>query len=114
MEHLKRLNVQKLSLGRTPRRVLYHSDSKTLLVMRTDNGPDGNPVSDICCVDPLSGTHHSCHTLENGEIARSIALWKYGNEQLLLVGTSLAAPGMSLLMPSGEAERYLGKEVPSW
>ena len=105
MEHLKRLNVQKLPLGRTPRRILYHSESKTLIVMRTDPGPDGNLVSDLCCVDPLSGANHSCYTLETGEVARSIQLWKYRQEQLLLVGTSLISGGV--IMSSGEAERYL-------
>lgn len=103
MEHLKRLNVQKLTLGRTPRRVLYHSVSKTLIVMRTDPGPEGNQVSDICCVDPLSGASHSCYTLETGEVARSIQLWKYRQELLLLVGTSITKAGV---LSSGEAERY--------
>lgn len=106
MENLKRLNVQKLPLGRTPRRVLYHSDSKTLLVIRTDSGPAGcTPVSDICCVDPLSGALHSCYTLEAGETARSMQLWSLRNEQLLLVGTGLTAAGA--IMPTGEAERYV-------
>lgn len=103
MEHLKRLNVQKLPLGRTPRRVLYHSVSKTLIVMRTDPGSDGNQVSDICCVDPLSGASHSCYTLETGEVARSIQLWKNRQELLLLVGTSITKAGV---LASGEAERY--------
>lgn len=103
MEHLKRLNVQKLPLGRTPRRVLYHSVSKTLIVMRTEPGPDGNLVSDLCCVDPLSGASHSCYSLDAGEVARSIQLWKYKQELLLLVGTSLTRGGV---MASGEAERY--------
>lgn len=104
MEHLKRLNVQKLPLGRTPRRVLYHSVSKTLIVMQTDPGPDGNLVSDLCCVDPVSGASHSCYTLDAGEVARSIQLWKHRQELLLLVGTSLTKGGV---MSSGEAERYL-------
>ncbi|KAG0621581.1 hypothetical protein M758_3G031700 [Ceratodon purpureus] len=107
MEHLKRLNVQKLPLGRTPRRILYHSESKTLVVMRTDPGPDGNLVSDLCCVDPLSGASHSCYTLEAGEVARSIHIWKYRQEQLLLVGTSLSSGG--LIMSSGEAESSKGR-----
>lgn len=105
MEHLKRLNVQKLPLGRTPRRVLYHTESKTLIVMRTDYGPDGGLVSDVCCVDPLSGANYSCYTLDAGEVARSIQLWKRRQEQLLLVGTSLIGGGG--IMSSGEAERYL-------
>lgn len=104
MEHLKRLNVQKLPLGRTPRRVLYHSVSKTLIVMRTDPGPDGIMVSDLCCVDPLSGASHSCYTLDAGEVARSIQLWKYRQELLLLVGTSFTR---GVVMSSGEAVRYL-------
>lgn len=107
MEHLKRLNVQKLPLGRTPRRVLYHTESKTLIVMRTDYGPDGGLVSDVCCVDPLSGANYSCYTLDAGEVARSIQLWKRRQEQLLLVGTSLIGGGG--IMSSGEAESAKGR-----
>ncbi len=106
MEHLKRLNVQRLPVGRTPRRVLYHSESKTLLVMRSDSsGPNRSAASDICCMDPLSGVIHSCFQLEAGETARCMQLWKVGNEQLLLVGTSLT--GSNSITTAGEAERYI-------
>lgn len=104
MVHTKRLNVQKLLLRSTPRRVLYHSESKTLLVMRTEcSEDDSTPVSYICCVDPLSGSLLSKCQIDRGETARCMQLWKVGNDQVLVVGTGSSAG--RAIMPSGEAER---------
>lgn len=97
----KRLNVQRFHLGGTPRKILYHNDSRLLLVMRTDLDSD-LCSSDICCVDPLSGSLLSTYKLEPGEIGRSMQLVKVGSEQVLVVGTS-QSPGR-IIMPSGEAE----------
>lgn len=98
----KRLNVQRFHLGGTPRKILYHNDSRLLLVMRTDLDSD-LCSSDICCVDPLSGSLLATYKLEPGEIGRSMQLVKVGSEQVLVVGTS-QSPGR-IIMPSGEAER---------
>lgn len=108
MVHMKRLNVQKLLLGSTPRRVLYHSESKSLLVMRSEcYEDDSSPVSDICCVDPLSGLLLSTFRLDPGETAKCMQLWKVGNEHVLVVGTGLSAG--RAIMPSGEAESSKGR-----
>ena len=104
MVHSKRLNVQKFYLGGTPRKVLYHSESRLLLVMRTELNQD-TYSSDICCVDPLSGSLLSSFKLELGETGKSMELVRVVNEQVLVVGTSLSSgPAM---MPSGEAERLI-------
>lgn len=108
MVHTKRLNVQKLLLGRTPRRVSYHSESKTLLVMQSVCYEDNSsPVSEICCVDPLSGSLLSTFKLEPGETAKCMRLWKVGSEQVLVVGTGLSSG--RAIMPSGEAESSKGR-----
>ncbi|PON82419.1 Cleavage/polyadenylation specificity factor, A subunit, C-terminal [Trema orientale] len=106
MVHSKRLNVQKFNLGGTPRKVLYHSESRLLLVMRTELTND-TCSSDICCVDPLSGTVLSCFKLEHGETGKSMELVRVGNEQVLVVGTSLSSG--PAIMPSGEAESTKGR-----
>lgn len=102
MVHTKRLNVQKFHLGGTPRKVLYHSDSRLLLVMRTELSHDSSS-SDICCVDPLSGSVLSSFRLDPGETGKCMDLVRVGNEQVLVIGTSLSAG--PAIMPSGEAER---------
>lgn len=102
MVHGKRLNVQKFSIGGTPRKVLYHSESRTLLVMRT--GLNGTSYSsDICRVDPLSGSLLSKFRFEPGETAKCMEIMRVGNEHLLIVGT-MQSSGRAI-MPSGEAER---------
>ncbi|KAF3442807.1 hypothetical protein FNV43_RR16724 [Rhamnella rubrinervis] len=108
MVHSKRLNVQKFNLGGTPRKVLYHSDSRLLIVMRTDLSND-TCSSDICCVDPLSGTLLSSFKLEHGETGKSMQLVRVGNEQVLVVGTSLSSG--PAIMPSGEAESTKGRLI---
>lgn len=104
MAHSKRLNVQKFHLGGTPRKVLFHSESRLLLVMRTDLTNDSYS-SDICCVDPLSGSILSSFKLDPGETGKCMELVKVGNDQVLVVGTSLSAG--PAIMPSGEAERLI-------
>lgn len=101
MVHGKRLNAQKLSIEGTPRKVLYHSDSRTLLVMRT--GLTGASCSsDIVQIDPNNGTLLSRFKCEPGETAKCIQIAKIGNEQVLLVGTSKSTDRP--MMPNGEAE----------
>ncbi|BBM97233.1 splicing factor 3B subunit 3 [Marchantia polymorpha subsp. ruderalis] len=102
MEHSKRLNVQRLPLGRTPRRVLYHAPTAMLVVLRSEHG-----VSDICCVDPLSGTISSCYQLVEGETAKCMQLWHTNGEELVLVGTSLTDG--KPMMPNGEPESSKGR-----
>ncbi|OVA07289.1 Cleavage/polyadenylation specificity factor [Macleaya cordata] len=106
MIHSKRLNVQKFYLGGTPRKVLYHSDSRLLIVMRTELSSDPSS-SDICCVDPLSGSLLSSYKLEPGETGKSMQLVKVGNEQVLVVGTSQSAG--RAIMSTGEAESTKGR-----
>ncbi|KAM7505591.1 hypothetical protein LguiB_004495 [Lonicera macranthoides] len=101
MVHSKRLNVQKFHLGGTPRKVLFHSESRLLLVMRTELSNDSYS-SDICCVDPLSGSVLSSFKLDPGETGKCMELVKVGNEHALVIGTSLSAG--PAIMPSGEAE----------
>lgn len=102
MVQSKRLNVQKFHLEGTPRKVLYHSESRLLVVMRTELSND-TCSSDICCVDPLSGLVLSSFKLELGETGKSMELVRVGNEHVLVVGTSLSSG--PAIMPSGEAER---------
>ncbi|XVE75786.1 hypothetical protein DITRI_Ditri12bG0120600 [Diplodiscus trichospermus] len=108
MVHSKRLNVQKFHLGGTPRMVLYHGESKLLIVMRTELSND-TCSSDICCVDPLSGSVMTSFKLELGETGKCMELVRAGNEQVLVVGTSLS-PGPAV-MPSGEAESTKGRLI---
>ncbi|KAK8554110.1 hypothetical protein V6N12_031085 [Hibiscus sabdariffa] len=108
MVHSERLNVQKFHIGGTPRKVLYHSNSKLLFVMRTELSDD-TCSSDICCVDPLSGSVVASFKLELGEIGKCMELVRVGNEQVLVVGTSLS-PGPAV-MPSGEAESTKGRLI---
>ncbi|WCJ34079.1 Cleavage and polyadenylation specificity factor (CPSF) A subunit protein [Euphorbia peplus] len=108
MVHSKRLNVQKFHLGGTPRKVLYHSESKLLVVMRTQLSND-TCSSDVCCVDPLSGCVVSSFKLELGETGKSMELVSTGKEQVLVVGTSLSSG--PAIMPSGEAESTKGRLI---
>ncbi|XVF75997.1 hypothetical protein PTKIN_Ptkin13bG0232200 [Pterospermum kingtungense] len=108
MVHSKRLNVQKFNLGGTPRRVLYHSESKLLIVMRTELSND-TCSSDICCVDPISGSVMTSFKLDVGETGKCMELVRAGNDQVLVVGTSLS-PGPAI-MPSGEAESTKGRLI---
>ncbi|PQQ21314.1 splicing factor 3B subunit 3 [Prunus yedoensis var. nudiflora] len=87
MVHSKRLNVQKFHLGGTPREVLYHSESRLLLVMRTDLSNDTSS-SDICCVILLVG--QCCHLSNLNPV-------KQGNPWTI--------------MPSGEAESTKGRLI---
>lgn len=98
----KRLNVQKFHLGGTPRKVLYHSESRLLIVLRTELQNDSYS-SDVCCVDPLSGSLLSSFKFEPGETGKCMELVKVGHEHVLVVGTSLSAG--PAIMPCGEAER---------
>lgn len=109
MVHSKRLNVQKFHLGGTPRKVLYHVESRLLLVLRTDLSDD-SCSSDICCVDPLSGSILSCFKFDPGETGKCMDLIKAGSEQVLVVGTSLSAG--PAIMPTGEAERFIFFFIP--
>ncbi|KAL8463769.1 hypothetical protein ACS0TY_033641 [Phlomoides rotata] len=104
----KRLNVQKFHLGGTPRKVLYHNESRLLLVMRTELDND-SCSSDVCCVDPLSGSVLASFKFDPGETGKCMEFVKVGNEHVLVVGTSLS-PGPAI-MPSGEAESTKGRLV---
>ncbi|XP_050226979.1 uncharacterized protein LOC126676749 isoform X2 [Mercurialis annua] len=108
MVHSMRLNVQKFHLEGTPRKILYHSDSRMLLVMRTELSND-TCSSDVCCVDPLSGLVLSSFKLENRETGKSMGLVRVGTEQVLVVGTSLSSG--PAIMPSGEAESTKGRLI---
>ncbi|PSS13770.1 DNA damage-binding protein [Actinidia chinensis var. chinensis] len=108
MVHTKRINVQKFHLGGTPRKVLYHSESRLLLVMRTELSHDSYS-SDICCIDPVSGSVLSSFRLDPGETGKTMELVRVGNEQVLVVGTSLSAG--PAIMPSGEAESTKGRLI---
>ncbi|KAI3518804.1 hypothetical protein L1887_07618 [Cichorium endivia] len=108
MVHSKRLNVQKFHVGGTPRKVLYHSESRLLVVLRTDLSDD-SCCSDICCVDPLSGVISSSFKLDPGETGKCMELVKVGGEQVLLVGTSLSTG--PAIMPTGEAESTRGRLI---
>ncbi|KAI3967397.1 hypothetical protein MKW92_005185 [Papaver armeniacum] len=101
MVHSKRLNVQKFSLGGTPRKVVYHSESRLLLVMRTELSGE-SCSSDICCVDPLSGSLLSSFKLEPGETGKSMQLVKVGDERSLGGGTNRF--GGRAIMHTGEAK----------
>ncbi|XP_058738917.1 uncharacterized protein LOC131610877 isoform X3 [Vicia villosa] len=106
MVHSKRLNMRKFHLAGTPRKVLYHNESRMLLVMRTELSI-GACLSDICCVDPLSGSVVSSFRMKQGETATSMALIRFRNEQVLVVGTSLySGPPV---ISSGEAENAKGR-----
>ncbi|KAG9144936.1 hypothetical protein Leryth_023570 [Lithospermum erythrorhizon] len=106
MIHSKRLNVQKFHLGGTPRKILYHRESRLLVVMRTELDNDSHS-SDVCCIDPLSGSVVSSFRFEPGETGKCMELMKIRNEHVLVVGTSLSAG--PAIMPSGEAESTKGR-----
>ncbi|KHN22567.1 Splicing factor 3B subunit 3 [Glycine soja] len=106
MVHSKRLNMQKFHLEGTPRKVLYHDESKMLLVMRTELNC-GTCLSDICIMDPLSGSVLSSFRLELGETGKSMELVRVGSEQVLVVGTSLSSGPHT--MATGEAESCKGR-----
>ncbi|XP_076905788.1 DNA damage-binding protein 1b-like [Bidens hawaiensis] len=108
MMHNKRLNVQKFPLGGTPRKILYHAESKLLLVLRTDLSDD-SCSSDICCVDPASGSVLSSFKLDVGETGKCMELLKAGGEHVLVVGTSLSSG--PAIMSSGEAESTRGRLI---
>ncbi|KAL4578245.1 hypothetical protein LXL04_014365 [Taraxacum kok-saghyz] len=108
MVHSKRLNVQKFHLGGTPRKVLYHCESRLLVVLRTDLNDD-SCSSDVCCVDPLSGVISSSFKLEPGETGKCMELLKVGSEQVLVVGTSLSTG--PAIMPTGEPESTKGRLI---
>uniref|UniRef100_K3ZQ27 DNA damage-binding protein 1 n=1 Tax=Setaria italica TaxID=4555 RepID=K3ZQ27_SETIT len=101
MVHGKRLNAQKFSIGGTPRKVLYHNESRTLLVLRT--GLSGASCSsDIVQVDPQNGVLLSRYKCEPGETAKCMQITKIGSDQVLIVGTSRSAGRP--MMSNGEAE----------
>eukprot|EP00850_Spirogloea_muscicola_P004348 SM000018S03713 [mRNA] locus=s18:944880:955796:- [translate_table: standard] len=125
MEQSKRLNLQTLPLGATPRRLFFHDASNTLLVIcsrtrskeKLVNGCStgkriGNAslinssdrrVSELWAIDPISGAVHASFTLEEGELAMSLQVWKQGAEQLVVVGTGFdVEPSVPL---SGESGR---------
>ncbi|KAL8147181.1 hypothetical protein AgCh_004777 [Apium graveolens] len=108
MVQSKRLNVQKFPLGGTPRKVLYHNESRLLLVMRNDLSNDSYS-SDICYVDPLSGSILSSFKLDPGETGKCMELVKVGHEHVLVIGTSLSAG--PAIMASGEAESSQGRLI---
>lgn len=100
--HGKRLNAQKFSIGGTPRKVLYHNESRTLLVLRTGlNGASSS--SDVVQVDPQNGVLLSRYKCEPGETAKCMQIAKIGNDQVLIVGTTKSAGRP--MMSNGEAER---------
>ncbi|XP_062190101.1 uncharacterized protein LOC133893150 isoform X2 [Phragmites australis] len=104
----KRLNAQKFSIGGTPRKVLYHSESRTLLVLRT--GLSGESCSsDIVQVDPQNGVLLSRFKCEPGETAKCMQIAKIGSDQVLIVGTSKSAGRP--MMPNGEAESIKGRLI---
>ena len=103
MEHSKRLNVQRFPLGSTPRRILYHVDSKKLLIMRSEYSDLVHGyVSDICCVDPVSGSVQFSYMFDYGEVPKCMELMKSGKEHLLLVGTGLTTG--KAMMANGEPD----------
>ncbi|CAA7395356.1 unnamed protein product [Spirodela intermedia] len=102
--HRKRLNVGKFGLEGSPRKILYHNESKTLLVMRSGLCDD-SCLSDIYRMDPLSGSVLARFKCESGETAKSMQIAKVGNEQVLVVGTSRTQG--RVIMPSGESESSL-------
>ncbi|EFJ05968.1 hypothetical protein SELMODRAFT_136264 [Selaginella moellendorffii] len=99
MEQSRTLNVQKLRLGCTGRRVLYHPESGVLIVLRLLS----EHRSDVCCIEPLSGAVLCVHPFGVGQIVKCMELMKLGDEQLLLVGT--ASDTRRAVMATGEAER---------
>ncbi|KAF0907055.1 hypothetical protein E2562_014661 [Oryza meyeriana var. granulata] len=108
MVHGKRLNAQKFSIGGTPRKMLYHSDSRTLLVLRT--GLTGvSCSSDIVQIDPNNGVLLSRFKCEPGETAKCMQIAKIGNDQVLIVGTSKS--NGRPMMSNGEAESIKGRLI---
>ncbi|XP_078180598.1 cleavage and polyadenylation specificity factor (CPSF) A subunit protein isoform X2 [Carex rostrata] len=108
MVHSKRLNVQKFPIEGNPRKVLYHNESKTLFMIRTGlSSPSCS--SDICQVDPLSGSLLSKFKCEQGETAKCMQIVNAGSEQVLVVGTSRSSG--PFIMPSGEAESTRGRII---
>ncbi|KAL6845690.1 hypothetical protein ACP4OV_024513 [Aristida adscensionis] len=104
----KRLNAQKFSIGGTPRKVLYHGESRTLLVLRTGlNGASCS--SDIVQMDPQNGLLLSRFKCEPGETAKCMQIAKIGSDQVLIVGTNKSAGRP--MMANGEAESIKGRLI---
>ncbi|PKA52517.1 DNA damage-binding protein 1b [Apostasia shenzhenica] len=103
----KRLNARKFSIEGNPRKVLFHKESRTLLVLRT--GLRGTITSDICRVDAISGVILSKFPCELGEIAKCMEIIKIGYQHLLVVGTSQCTG--RTVMPSGEPESGRGRLI---
>lgn len=103
MAQCKMLNVQKIFLGGTPRKIIYCKESRLLLVMRTRLNDDGS--SDICCVDPIKGSFRSLHKFNDRDVPKCMQLMSVGHAQLLVVGTGKS--GQRAIMSSGEAERFV-------
>ncbi|KAL6594944.1 hypothetical protein ACP70R_048047 [Stipagrostis hirtigluma subsp. patula] len=108
MVHGKRLNAQKFSIGGTPRKVLYHGESRTLLVLRTGlSGPSCS--SDVVQIDPQNGVLLSRFKCEPGETAKCMQIAKIGSDQVLIVGTNKSTGRP--MMANGEAESIKGRLI---
>eukprot|EP00898_Chlorokybus_atmophyticus_P003273 jgi/Chlat1/3947/Chrsp26S04201 len=115
MEQSKRLNVQKLPLGATPRRVLYHNQSKLLVVACTDETTSHFSMMPgtvatfpvICglkCVDPVSGRVFYEMRLKPCEVAFSLKSWTLEHGQEYIVAGTALGVGTPL---QGERGRLL-------
>lgn len=106
MEQSKRLSVQQIPVGRTPRHLVYHSVSKTLIIICTSIGASGEPpICEVRCIDPVGGQVHFTHKLEAGELALSVQVWQPHGEQLVVVGTGPANALPLLPHDGGKAVR---------
>lgn len=98
MSQTKRINAQKIDMSGTPRKILYHIESNTLLVIRITQSNDSFS-SDICHIDPLRGSVHSRFKFEPGETGKCMQIVKSGNDEMLLVGTCQ--------LPERDPERFV-------
>jgi hypothetical protein len=87
----KKTDVRKLPCPGSPRRLVYHPASKTLITLCTTPGQGTErPFTKICCIDPDSGFVHSECPLPPHFRGVSISLWGDGfdgeDDPLIVVG----------------------------
>ncbi|KAJ3031128.1 hypothetical protein HDV00_008503 [Rhizophlyctis rosea] len=75
IEEKPRWDFRTLEIGKTPRRVLYDSTTRALLVATTVKG-GSSLISEVLLVDPATGFTLLKETLPRNEVVYSLNIWK--------------------------------------
>ena len=95
LERQRSLNVVRIPIGRTVRRLLWHSPTRTFIVVCQPSPISGtsNPNSnhnnraEVVVVDPMTSTILSRLVLEKCESGASLSLFEHGDDTYVLLGT---------------------------